>query len=80
MPHLTEEQALSVFVLARISVKKVHKLVNMYVPDCIEYADFIRLNPWFLMETNIGLIIIGARKRVYAIDWSSTDLRRYNKE
>lgn len=50
------------------------ELVNQYGPR-EGYEKWIIERPWWLIETPIGLITIGHRKRVYIIDWSKTPIR-----
>jgi hypothetical protein len=55
---------------------KIEVLNHYQIPN--EYWSGIRMcaeNPWWLVQTNIGMIKIGWRKRVIEIDWSTTLLR-----
>lgn len=69
----TEEEATALFLAADIQVKRAHELMNRYWPLHPHYDD-IR-SSWWLMETNMGNIVIGWRKRVLNIDWESTEVR-----
>lgn len=45
--------------------------------DFSSFVYYMRLreeSPWWLVQTEIGLIEIGARKRVISIDWGETDI------
>lgn len=44
-----------------------YKLYNQY--------DRLRHDPWFIIQTNIGPIIMGYRKHVFNIDWRFTSIR-----
>ena len=69
---LDKVQAL--FLLADFEAKNFHKIENEYY--CSEAsADLRRASPWWLVETEYGLIKIGWRSRVIAIDWSSLEYR-----
>lgn len=70
LPHITNGEAEALLRVAGITWTWVEELSNRYWP--IAYAP---LPPWFLFNTNIGLLIIGRRKRVIEIDWRRTDLR-----
>jgi hypothetical protein len=68
------EHATALFEMAGFEVKSIHELPNGYWPDA--YVDRRRDNPWWLVETEIGLVKIGWRKRVINIDWSATAYRQ----
>ena len=57
----------AIFALAGFEVKRVWELANGYWPDHPDY-DEVR-TPWWLVDTDIGLVQIGWRKRVLSIDW-----------
>lgn len=63
----------AIFALAGFEVVRVWELANHYWPDNPHY-DEVR-QPWWLFQTTLGLIEVGARKRVISIDWSSTPAR-----
>jgi hypothetical protein len=71
---VTREEALAIFLLAKIEVKETYKIENGYWPDAPDYAEVRRASPWWLVLTEYGLIKIGWRKRVINIDWSATGL------
>lgn len=57
----------AIFTLAGYTVTRVWELANGYWPLAPEY-DEVR-EPWWLFETDKGLIQIGWRKRVIHIEW-----------
>lgn len=63
--NLKRFQAL--LLLTGFKEKRVHQLVNGYYG----WWDDTYL-PWYLFETDVGLIKIGWRKHVINIDWEST--------
>lgn len=67
----------AVFLLADIKTEKFHQLPNGY---CGDGCEFCRERPWWLVETEFGLIKIGWRKRVISIEWESTKLKIHGKE
>lgn len=73
---MKEEVVKAYFTIAGIEVKDLHQLANKYWPDCEGYEKIRRENPWWLVETKYGLIEIGHRKRVFAVDWNSTSIRK----
>jgi hypothetical protein len=69
----TEDEATSILTLAGLRPERMWELANGYWPDAPAY-DEVRC-PWWLAMTRIGLIRIGWRKRVIAIDWDATKVR-----
>lgn len=61
------------FKVAGIEVLNYWQIPNEYWPD--SYIDVSSKNPWWLVQTPIGMITIGWRKRVINIDWANTPLR-----
>ena len=72
---MQEAKVKALFLLAGFTIKKTHRLENKYWPLNEHYAQIRAENPWWLVETEFGMIEIGSRKRVYSIDWSSTSYR-----
>ena len=60
------DKLLAVFTLAGIKVIKVWDIKNGYGG---EEAD------WLLVNTELGMITLGWRRRVIAIDWEETGIR-----
>lgn len=85
MEGLKEEKVRAIFSLAGLEIIAIWELPNGYWPRPQfeedrphEYINLMRLreaSPWWLVNTQLGLIKIGTRKRVISIDWSATDLR-----
>jgi hypothetical protein len=63
----------NIFNLAGIKVLNHWELANEYWPK--GYLETVASNPWWLVQTELGLVKIGWRKRVINIDWSATPLR-----
>jgi len=70
---MVKEHALALFQMAGFEVKSQHELPNGYWPD--SYVELRQKNPWWLIETEIGLVKIGWRKRVIQISWRDTPYR-----
>jgi hypothetical protein len=67
---MTEKECEGIFTTAGIPFTHKWELMNQYWPRA--YPDMILNSPWWLVETPMGLIRIGWRKRVIEIDWSHT--------
>lgn len=65
----------ALLLLAGIEPVAVHELANKYWPDCETYAQLRRDNPWWLVLTKAGPVVIGWRKRVISISWEDTQVR-----
>ena len=65
----------ALLTLAGIDPVAVHQLANKYWPDCDAYAQLRRDNPWWLVLTKAGPVVIGRRKRVISINWAETGIR-----
>lgn len=65
----------AMLLLAGIEPIAVHAIANQYWPDVEPYHDVRRNNPWWLVLTKAGPIIIGWRKNVIEIDWTQTSVR-----
>lgn len=63
----------SIFALSGLKQNRMWELANGYWPDAPTYDDIRR--PWWLVQTEIGLIRIGWRKKVLEIDWESAEFR-----
>jgi len=73
MREESEYEVRAILVLAGIQVTRAWELANGYWPDHPDY-DYCR-RPWWLFQTDIGLLRLGWRKRVLEIDWSATETR-----
>ena len=72
--HSKWEFFAALFTLADIKVLNVWELANCYFPPVFVVG---RTNtPWWLVKTEVGLIKIGRRKRVWVIDWEDTPIRK----
>jgi hypothetical protein len=72
MTDFDEVTMRALFTLAKIEVLRVWRLPNGYYKDDPEAN---KKSPWWLVKTSAGLVEIGWRKRVIAIDWSDTSIR-----
>jgi hypothetical protein len=64
----------AIFALAGLDVRRVWELANGYWPLAPDY-DAVRA-PWWLLDVDaLGLVQIGRRKRVIAIDWEACSFR-----
>lgn len=72
---MTKEQVLAIFLLAGIRVDSLDELPNNYWPRVPEYQKLRDENPWWLMHTELGMIVIGWRKRVISINWTRTGIQ-----
>jgi hypothetical protein len=70
---MTEEEVRSAFTLAGIEVLNLWKTDNRYRGN--SYRTDPDIPPWWLVQTQIGMMIIGWRSRVIEIDWESTPIR-----
>jgi hypothetical protein len=66
------EETTAILMLAGLKPERMWELANGYWPNTPAYDDVRR--PWWLAQTSVGLIQIGWRKRVLAIDWSATGI------
>ena len=66
-------EAESIVKLAGFPILHTWELANGYWPDSPSY-DSVR-RPWWLFMTDVGLIQLGWRKRVLAIDWAACEVR-----
>lgn len=65
--------AIALFEMADFEIKSMHEIPNGYWPHA--YIEMREKNPWWLFETEFGIIKIGWRKRVISIDWESTKIK-----
>lgn len=65
----------ALLLLAGIEPVSVHEVANKYWPDADAYAQIRRDNPWWLVLTKVGPVVIGWRKRVISINWEDTPIR-----
>jgi len=63
----------AVATLSGLEVERVWELANGYWPDSPDY-DEVR-TPWWLLQTEIGLIQLGWRKNVIHIQWDACAVR-----
>lgn len=72
-PEQSLKRHLGFMTSAGFAVAQLWQLANRYWPPSAQYNS-VR-EPWWLFQTEIGLVEIGHRKRVYGIDWSHTEVR-----
>lgn len=65
----------ALLTLSGIEYQSIWEIANQYVPVNEHYAVYRQNNPWWLIFTDRGPIIIGRRKRVFSISWQDTDIR-----
>jgi hypothetical protein len=68
---MQEDKVRAIFLLAGFEVTNVTKVENNYWPAT--YVNEIANSPWWEVETPMGTITIGWRKRVIVIDWTKTE-------
>lgn len=76
LPTLTKEKAINLFELAGFRIEAIFILQNGYWPKADCFLKLREDNPWFLVKVPQGLIEIGARKKVYSLNWEHTPLRQ----
>jgi hypothetical protein len=67
----------AIFLLADIRVFSLGKVDNEYWPDTPTYAKLRQESPWWIVQTELGTIKLGWRRRVIALDWSETKMRKW---
>jgi hypothetical protein len=65
----------AILVLAGIEFTKIVEIDNRYYPETPSYRTARAASPWWKVFTQHGQLVIGRRKRVYAIDWEYTNKR-----
>lgn len=78
--HSDVEKFKALFMLAGFSTVNTYELPNRYWPDHPDYSEVRRNNPWLLVLTTDGPIMIGWRKRVISISWRDCKVRGYVTE
>ncbi len=75
---MKSEHVKAMFQLAGLPVIKMKALVDgySYSPDDPRFVETLPRCAWWFCKTEIGWIEIGERKRVIAIDWSETAVRK----
>ncbi len=72
---MKKEEVAGLFALAGFKILAMFEVMNQYWPRTPEYHKLLMENPWWLVKTEYGLIMIGDRKRVTNIEWSDTKFR-----
>ena len=62
-------------VLSGIEHNGIQKIENPYWPRNADHEAIREASPWWIIHTDGGVITIGWRKRVIAIDWQNTKRR-----
>ncbi len=73
MKKESRAEAESICTLAGLPPERMWELANGYWPLAPQYDEARR--PWWLVQTAIGLIRMGWRKRVMSIEWDATPHR-----
>jgi len=73
MRRRSRDEVESIAKLAGLEIRRVWELANGYWPLAPHY-DSVR-RPWWLLQTDIGLVRLGWRKRVLEIEWESCFVR-----
>lgn len=73
---MKKEQVVALFTLAKIEILDIYEILNEYWPNTQSYFKLMMENPWWLVQTKVGFIKIGPRKRVISIDWGKTPIRK----
>jgi hypothetical protein len=73
-PPSDKQRFLALFGAAGIRYKHSYEIPNRYWPEA--YAELRAANPWLLVITVAGPVMIGMRKRVISINWQATEVRK----
>ena len=73
---MTQDELKAHLTLAGITALKIYELANQYWPVHPAYWKIRAESPWWLVKTQAGLLVVGARKRVVVLDWSDTAIRK----
>jgi len=73
---MTKLQVEELFKAANIKILNQWEIMNEYWPRHPDYYKIIIENPWWLIQTEVGMILIGKRKRVVEINWIATPIRK----
>lgn len=65
--QFNKDIAKSLLIMAGFSILHVREIRNQYYPN--------RPDPWFLIQTEFGVIMIGWRKHVINIEWTFCPFR-----
>jgi hypothetical protein len=70
---MSEDEVRSTFTLAGIEVLNLWKTDNQY--QGVSYRTNPDIPPWWLVQTPVGMMILGWRSRVIEMDWENTPIR-----
>jgi hypothetical protein len=67
----------ALLLLSRLAplVHTITELPNGYWPKGLDYDEIRLSSPWWRLDTKLGPIVIGWRKRVLEINWIGTPIR-----
>lgn len=69
------KQTEALFIATGWKVERMWRLGEHYGPCDVRYFHYIHTHPWWLIQTSLGLIKFGPRKRVHVIDWEAASFR-----
>ena len=72
---MKEDFVKGLFEQCGIVVLGLMKISNQYWPDCDRYREIRDKNPWWIVQTKVGPIVFGHRKRVFEVDWNLSTVR-----
>lgn len=72
---MKQETVLNLFKNAHIEIVQLVEISNQYWPHHTDYQAEAYANPWWLIRTRAGVLMMGHRKNVTHLEWQLTDIR-----